>query len=34
VTELLSASTSAHKNVIGETSVLEEEIELFDALDS
>jgi hypothetical protein len=34
VTELLSSSTSAHKNVIGETSVLEEEIELFDLLDS
>jgi hypothetical protein len=34
VAELLSSSTSAHKNVIGETSVLEEEEELFDALDS
>jgi hypothetical protein len=34
VMELLSSSTSAHKNVIGETSVLEEEEELFDALDS
>jgi hypothetical protein len=34
VMELLSSSTSAHKNVIGETSVLEEEIELFDLLDS
>jgi hypothetical protein len=34
VTELLSSSTSVHKNVIGETSVLEEEEELFDALDS
>jgi hypothetical protein len=34
VTELLSSSTSAHKNVIRETSVLEEEIELFDLLDS
>jgi hypothetical protein len=34
VTELLSLSTSAHKDVNGETSVLEEEIELFDALDS
>jgi hypothetical protein len=33
VTELLSSSTSAHKNVIGETSVLEEEEELFDVLD-
>jgi hypothetical protein len=31
--ELLSLSTSAHKNVTGEASVLEEE-ELFDALDS
>jgi hypothetical protein len=34
VTELLSLSTSAHKNVIGEISVLEEEEELFDALES
>jgi hypothetical protein len=34
VTELLSLSTSAHKNVIGVTSLREEEIELFDALDS
>jgi hypothetical protein len=34
VTELLSSSTLAHKNVIGETSVLEEEVELFDLLDS
>jgi hypothetical protein len=34
VTELLSSSTSAHKNMIGETSVLEEEVELFDLLDS
>jgi hypothetical protein len=34
VTELLSSSTSAHKNVIGETSVLEEGVELFDLLDS
>jgi hypothetical protein len=33
-TELLSSSTSAHKNVTGEASVLEEEEELFDALDS
>jgi hypothetical protein len=32
-TELLSSSTSVHKNVTGEASVLEEE-ELFDALDS
>jgi hypothetical protein len=34
MTELLSSSTSAHKNVTGEASVLEEEEELFDALDS
>jgi hypothetical protein len=34
VTELLSSSTLAHKNVIGETSVLEEGVELFDLLDS
>jgi hypothetical protein len=34
MTELLSSSTSAHKNVNGETSILEEEEELFDALDS
>jgi hypothetical protein len=33
-TELLSSSTSAHKNVTGEASILEEEEELFDALDS
>jgi hypothetical protein len=32
--ELLSLSTSAHKNVTGEASVREEEEELFDALDS
>jgi hypothetical protein len=32
--ELLSLSTSAHKNVAGEASALEEEEELFDALDS
>jgi hypothetical protein len=32
--ELLSSSTSAHKYVTGEASVLEEEEELFDALDS
>jgi hypothetical protein len=32
--ELLSSSTSAHKNVTGEASILEEEEELFDALDS
>jgi hypothetical protein len=34
MTELLSSSTSAHKNVIRETSVPEEELELFDLLDS
>jgi hypothetical protein len=34
VMELLSSSTSVHKNVIGKTSVLEEEIELFDLLGS
>jgi hypothetical protein len=34
MTELLSSSTSAHKNVTGEASILEEEEELFDALDS
>jgi hypothetical protein len=34
MTKLLSSSTSAHKNVTGEASVLEEEEELFDALDS
>jgi hypothetical protein len=34
MTELLSSSTSAHKNVTGEASVLEKEEELFDALDS
>jgi hypothetical protein len=34
VTELLSSSTSAHTNVIGETSAPEEEVELFDLLDS
>jgi hypothetical protein len=32
--ELLSSSTSAHKNVAGEASALEDEEELFDALDS
>jgi hypothetical protein len=32
--ELISSSTSTHKNVTGEASVLEEEVELFDALDS
>jgi hypothetical protein len=34
VTELLSSSTSVHKNVIGETSMLEKGVELFDLLDS
>jgi hypothetical protein len=34
MTELLSSSTSAHKNVTGEASILEKEEELFDALDS
>jgi hypothetical protein len=34
MTELLSSSTFAHKNVTGEASVLEEEEELFDTLDS
>jgi hypothetical protein len=34
VKELLSSSTSAHKNVVGEASALEDEEELFDALDS
>jgi hypothetical protein len=34
VTELISSSISAHKNVTGEASALEEEEELFDALDS
>jgi hypothetical protein len=34
MTELLSSSTSTHKNVTGEASVLEEDVELFDALDS
>jgi hypothetical protein len=34
MTELISSSTSTHKNVTGEASVLEEEVELFDVLDS
>jgi hypothetical protein len=34
VKELLSSSTSAHKNVAGEAPALEEDEELFDALDS
>jgi hypothetical protein len=34
VEELASSSASAHKNVAGEASALEDEEELFDALDS
>jgi hypothetical protein len=34
VEELASLSTSAHKTVVGEASALEDEKELFDALDS
>jgi hypothetical protein len=34
MTKLISSSTSTHKNVTGEASVLEEEVELFNALDS
>jgi hypothetical protein len=34
MTKLLSSSTSTHKNVTGDASVLEEEEELSDALDS
>jgi hypothetical protein len=34
VEELTSSSASAHKNVAEEASVLEDEEELFDALDS
>jgi hypothetical protein len=34
IKELLSSSTSAHKNVAGEASALEDEEELFNALDS
>jgi hypothetical protein len=34
VEELASSSASAHKNVVGEASALEDEEELFDALDS
>jgi hypothetical protein len=34
VEEFLSSSTSTRKNVAGEAPVLEEEVELFDALDS
>jgi hypothetical protein len=34
MTELLSSSNSAHKNLTGKASVREEEEELFDALDS
>jgi hypothetical protein len=32
--ELLSSSTSAHMTVIGETSAPEEDVELFDLMDS
>jgi hypothetical protein len=34
IEELISSSASAHKNVVGEASALEDEEELFDALDS
>jgi hypothetical protein len=34
VEELASSSASTHKNVAGEASALEDEEELFDALDS
>jgi hypothetical protein len=34
VKELISSSASAHKNVAGEASALEDEEELFDTLDS
>jgi hypothetical protein len=34
VSELLSSSTSAHTTVIGETSALEDDVELFDLMDS
>jgi hypothetical protein len=34
VKELTSSSGSAHKNMAGEASALEDEEELFDALDS
>jgi hypothetical protein len=34
VEELISSSASAHKNVVEEASALEDEEELFDALDS
>jgi hypothetical protein len=34
IEELASLSASAHKNVAGEASALEDEEELFDALDS
>jgi hypothetical protein len=34
VIELLSLSTSAHTTVIGETSVPEDDVELFDLMDS
>jgi hypothetical protein len=34
VAELLSSSTSAHTTVIGETSAPEDNVELFDLMDS
>jgi hypothetical protein len=34
VTELLSSSTSAHTTMIGETSAPEDDVELFDLMDS
>jgi hypothetical protein len=34
VTELLSSSTSAHTTVIGETPTPEDDVELFDLMDS
>jgi hypothetical protein len=34
VTELLSSSTSTHTTVIGETSAPEDDVELFDLMDS
>jgi hypothetical protein len=34
VAELLSSSTSVHMTVIGETSTPEEDVELFDLMDS
>jgi hypothetical protein len=34
VTELLSSSTSVHTTVIGETPAPEDDVELFDLMDS